>query len=477
MDRLSRPPEELTSQIVQQVAHESLPALASVSHQFHRLVIPRLYRCVYYDEMDEINERDTYRVTSAIHIGTRDTTMTRPNSGDWPLCQSSKIFKLNLFLRTINTCPEIRSQITTVGFYMSGLINGNFFVSDIMDLLIVSDIIDLLLSSLQILDVSPFSYNLKPTVDMALKSLRTCYGFWTHQWCQDPAGIYLFSLFQIPTLRNLFIENLPPPWDTLRTHRPQYPADRSRSRTSNVTSLSLTVGMPFTDDLMEILSWPKALEVFELGRPPASLDGPVLDALPSPRKLAEVLSLQQHSLRELYVADHLCKETKTISDDATLGDLHNFVALNRLCVPKHYLVISEEHTRPFTKDDLTKPHIWEILPPSIGELRLEIRSDSRWYDTEPPFADKARELATWLSGLVEHKSTHCPNLQEIVVWHPGLSGDRQTRLLKELRKIPSLLQELEMNEVRLLFSRNHWLSLVGRMEISEFCYELVSIRR
>ena len=465
MDRLSRLPEELTSDIVRQVAHQSLPTLASVSHQFHRLVMPRLYRCVYYDE---IEGRDSYRVNSAIHIGTKGTTMIRPNRGDWPLCQSSRIFELDLFLRTINTCPETRSHIITAGFDLFGVIKRTSAI--------VREIIDLLLPSLQILDVSPFIYNLEPTIDKALKSLRTSYDFWTHV---DLARTYLLSLFQIPTLRNLFIENIPD-WKTFHTRGwclPQHPADRSRSRTSNVTSLSFPIGMPFTDDLMEILSWPKALEVFELG-PPAGGHGLILDSLPSPRKLAEVLSLQQHSLRELYIADHQCKQTKTVSDDAALGDLHNFSALNRLCVLKHFLVISNEHTRPFTKDDLTRPQIWEILPPSIGELRLEIEPDSRWYDTSNfPVADKARELATWLSELVKHKRTHSPNLQEIVVWHPGLPSNRQTRLLKELRKRSNLLQELETNEVRLLFSRDHWVDATGRTELSVLCYELVSLRR
>ncbi len=462
MDRLTRLPEELTSEIVRQVAHQSLPALASVSRQFHRLVIPRLYRCVYYDE---IYGHDSYRVNSAIHIGTKGTTAIRPNRGDWPLCQSSRIFNLNLFLRTINTCPETRSYITTAGFDLFNIVERKTTI--------ICYIIDLLLPSLQILDVSPFIYNVEPTIEKALKSLRVSYNFWTQQ---DSARTYLFSLFQIPTLRNLFIET-ESDWDTFRTRRSQHPAHRSRSRTSNVTSLSFTIGMPFTDDLTEILSWPKSLEVFELG-PPASLFQPIIESLPSPRKLAEVLSLQQHSLRELYITDHQCKQSETISDDATLGDLHNFGALNRLCVLNHCLVISNEHTRPFTKIDLTRPQIWEILPPSIGELRLEIEPDSRLYDSfDFPLADKARELATWLSELVKHKRTHSPNLQEIVVWHPGLSRDRQTLLLKELRNIPNLLQEFETNEVRLLFSRDHWPSVVVRMELSEFCYELVSIRR
>ena len=193
--------------------------------------------------------------------------------------------------------------------------------------------------------------------------------------------------------------------------------------------------------------------------------------------MAEVLSLQQHSLRELYITDHQCRQIKTIPDDATLGDLHNFGALSRLCVLKHCLVISNEPTRPFTKIDLTRPQIWEILPPSIGELKLEIEPDSRLYDKfDFPLADKARELATWLSELVEHKRTYFPNLQEIVVWHPGLPRDRQTLLLKELRNIPNLLEGFETNEVRLLFSRDHWASVAGRMELSEFCYELVLIR-
>ncbi len=229
MDRLSRLPEELTSEIVRQVAHQSLPALASVSHQFHRLVNPRLYRCVYYDEL---YGHDSYKVNSTIHIGAKGTTMIGPNREDWPLCQSSRIFNLNLILRTINICPETRSYITTAGFNLSEFTEPTPAI--------VPDIIDLLLPSLQTLDISPFIYNLEPTLDKALKSLRISYNFWTQQ---DPARKYLFSLFQIPTLRNLFIEN-EPDWDTFLTRRSQHPAHQSRSRTSNVISLSFTIGMP-----------------------------------------------------------------------------------------------------------------------------------------------------------------------------------------------------------------------------------------
>ena len=104
-----------------------------------------------------------------------------------------------------------------------------------------------------------------------------------------------------------------------------------------MTSWSFPSGDPFGDGLVDILLWPKALEVFEL-RHPSDRYKVVTRKLLSPRRLADVLTCQQRSLREPCITAYPHKRAMTEIDDATLGDLHNFGALSRLCMPKHLLI-------------------------------------------------------------------------------------------------------------------------------------------
>ena len=450
MDCLSALPEELTSEIVQRVAHKSLPALVSVSRQFHRLVLPRLYRCVHYSGIDTC---DSGRVNKGFLVCANYATAIRPARGDWPLCQPSRIVRLSPFLECITTRPQIRSYIATAGFDV-------LHIDSEATVDMVSCIIDLLLPSLQTLNISPVFYKLDPLRDIQLKSLNISHEIWANR---DPGNSYLFALFRISTLRNLSIE-IAADWDTSpRWHRPQHSA---RLRTSNVTSLSFPTGIPFGDDLAEILSWPKALEVFELG-PPDVRDKKVLANVLSPRRLAECIGLQQSSLRELCIIEYPYKRTITDINDATFGNLHNFKALSRLCVPKRLLAVSDEYRELYFKDSQTPPQIWEVLPPAIRMLRLEGEPHFTWIDRlfQPMSPPLPKELMMQLSEIAKHKRLRYPNLQGVVLGQPLLAEPFQTFILKSLRGNSGIIKDFEESETRLTFAQDPETSAPRRRKV------------
>lgn len=77
-------------------------------------------------------------------------------------------------------------------------------------------------------------------------------------------------------------------------------------------------------------------------------------------------------------------------DDATLGDLHSFGALNRLCVSKTSLVVSKISF----KASQTPRDIWESIPPVVEELRVEIDPVNKWLvEIVLPVPDEGKELA------------------------------------------------------------------------------------
>ena len=443
MGGFSALPEELKCEIVRWVAQKSLPALASVSRQLRRLVIPRLYRCVSYNEKDA---GDNNRVNTGSLICAGFATAIPLAGGDAPLCLPSRISKLSSFLDTIVKCRHIRSHITTAGFDMFGC--GPGAKADT-----VSKILDLLLPSLHKLDISHVFYDFGLGTDIALKSLKVTHSLWSHR---DRGNTYLFSLFRIATLRDLSIENVAE-WATYPlSYLPQHPA---RLRTSNVTSLSFPTGVPVGNDLAEILFWPKALEVFELG-PPTEF----VTSFLSPRKLAEVLNCQQHSLRELYIVRYPYKVSWAERNNSTLGDLHLFRALTRLCVSSHLL--SDGYEKLHFNHSQTPPQIWQTLPPTIEELRLETEQVVRWLGRNMlPMSDTANELAILLSEIARHKESRYPNLQEVVVWQPRLPKFGQALYLDHLRHSLDLLRNFKESEIRLYLSQDPKASALDRIEL------------
>lgn len=234
MDRLSALPEELICEIIRLVVHGSLPALASVSHEFHRLIIPRLYGCVNLDGSDS-NSVDRGSHSCANYYKTILSARRH-----WPLYPPSRMLRLKPFHETVVKCPHVRSHITIASFDL----HDNRFEATIG---IISDIIDLPLPSLQTLDISPGFYRFNTQTDTVLKSLKIPHDFSSQG---NHVKMTLVSLFRIPTLRNLCIEKVARRDTFLLPHCPQHPA---RSRTSNVTSLSFPTGVSLGDDLAEIL--------------------------------------------------------------------------------------------------------------------------------------------------------------------------------------------------------------------------------
>lgn len=454
MDRLSCLPEELTCEIIRHVAHQSLPALVSISRQFHRLVTPQLYRCVYFDGFKRTKVYDDYpfcaNYSSAVRSAHRDRSRWEP----------SRICGLISFYKTILKNPHLRSYITVACFKRYGtsrwamdndVLNTDDIVFDILDLL----------PSLQTLEVSLVSYRFKPKIGVALKSLKITHNLWARR---DPENTYLYSLFLIETLRNISIGNVAGRDMYPLSHRPQHPL---RLATSNVISLSFPTGVPLGDDLAEFLLWPKALEVFELGSPRVCYDL-ILENSISPRKLAEVLSHHHHSLRELCITEYPWRFCSAELDNATMGNLQNFSVLSRLCVSMELMVVSTLHLYTWLgfEDNQSGPQVWESLPPAIEELIIRTDMQSQWQgQSNLPDTDVIGELVMRLREITKHKELKYPALHEIVVWQSRLPTAFETLAAKKLRNSPGLLEDLKKSGIRVFISRDPRARALRRTEL------------
>ena len=208
--------------------------------------------------------------------------------------------------------------------------------------------------------------------------------------------------------------------------------------TSPITTLSFLISalhMDLLAGIHEMLSWPKALENLHIGYYDTFGDE-------TEQFFIHALKPQRESLKELFIQqDRIYAKERMVPIGLHLSMFRN---LRRLGLSRRSLLYSREDTEITGHgrgELLAKKDLWQILPPRLEELQLELDVDFVWDgeridgESSGPVADypfeedelgysnthspsaKGLELSGWLKGVIRRKDERFPNLFRVVLWH------------------------------------------------------------
>ena len=421
---------EILSNIISQVPHKDLPALALVCRKFYHGAIPQMYRSVHF--VDEswgflhTYKRARFPDWQSSHIKSLATTGKTPH-------QDTRIFNLLSFLKTITASRTLRCLVKATSFQWELNLLEQLVLEDIpqpvSDLSpelaafrqAVLNILDLLGSSLQHLHVSsPVPHNFVLPSTTRITSLEIRWPHWRGWY--DPVerfenaqevGNLIYPSFDIPTLQHLTLcefalcnrFSLPPTGDMLFT--------------SNVTSISLRRCFLGAYNIAQILLLPKVLKSFD------SDFWPTPHPTYSLRDYINSLSPHWSSLEEVVLTSSYRVFGK--EDIGTVGSLHKFTKLKRLGLAKQWMCMDIDSSELQEEDTLNKPEediptdskLYKVLPPGLEELQIGLDHVSEG-DRNPSLSlytkEELHELSRWLCEIAQRKCLHYPSLKRVVLW-------------------------------------------------------------
>ncbi|CAG8980452.1 hypothetical protein HYALB_00012043 [Hymenoscyphus albidus] len=224
--------------------------------------------------------------------------------------------------------------------------------------------------------------------------------------------------------------------------------DGRMEKTLGLTCLSLTNSSAPSDDLYELLTWPKALKSFHFEIDRLDTDGSEYRYHNSEADKFMLLEFQMalydtHSdtLEELFVFGEDCILIYNIEDFTEVScypgqtlDLHNFPRLKRLGLPVTWLSSPKSLLRYHSGDEIHPLHMSQILPPNLEELQIGFSGGrlNEYIDDIFPFAKPPKvptvshvktvyfpmpgELIQVLKGVCQGRARY-PKLREVVLWH------------------------------------------------------------
>lgn len=400
MERLDVFPEEMLVKIIRNVPHNSLPALGRCSRKFQRLIVPQLYRCVYFNGNDQACH-NSYCPDPLDEFckWKRSLPISKPADKGSPSHEPSQIFKLGSFLRTIQSSGYLRSHVAVAAF---GWFDPHgIAVPEGWDLQRVTTILSYLLPSLQSVYLSA---NVPPAtiipLELNLTSLALSYDRFDDQGSTIEG---LHNLFCIKGLRHLTLDGIRS-WHRWITPRGNF---RDQGFVSNLTSLSLhRIRAPVDVILKDIIAWPKALEKVYISIIPdqrfstAHVIYPLLD--------------HQQSLTELHI-----RTTSNPSCSVRANDPYyepakssHLYALKRLCIPlEHFIITKLRMILALGSDipDFSAQILHDTIPPGLEQLMIECPEEM---DDEPnPFI---HHLSLWQKDIRKYQRYY-PNLKDVIV--------------------------------------------------------------
>ncbi len=391
-------PPEILVNIIEWIPPSYLPALGSTCKIFHHLVIPRLYHSIYFNKFPH-------------WTGSRQLP---------PHDEPSTISNLNSFLSSITESENLRSFVTIACFQWVFLNMAGTEPTENT----ISGILALLLPSLQSLRISALSLfkvifglnEFKFPSKVALTSLYLV--FEEEVYFSLDFGVEWFSrnrmhcLFTLPSLRHLSIEGVA---DWHHVGSEPLESSKPKSRFSELKSLSCTATFPASNELTELLTWPKALEKFHYKICGGS-------TLLSPGKLIDALRPHRDSLHDLHVTGAPGEHGM---DETTAEGIEDFPHLKRLSIPIDFLVMSGERSRLFNIS-LGKREIWEVLPQTLEVLKLEIPEGYEVGNERPCHSSRAyilggvsegpKDVMGMLREISHHTRTRYPNLRDVITF-------------------------------------------------------------
>lgn len=400
MRRLDVFPEEMLAKIIRNVPHNSLPALGRCSRKFQRLIVPQLYRCVYFNGNDySCNTSYCPDPLDEFCKWKRSLPTFKPADRGSPSHEPSQIFKLGSFLRTIQSSVYLRSQVAVAAF---GWFDPHgVAVPEGWDLQRVTTILSHLLPSLQSVYLSaivppatiiPFELN--------LTSLALSYDKFDDR-ASTIEGLY--NLFCIKGLRHLTLDGIKY-WHRWIAPRWNF---RDQGSVSNLTSLSLhRIQAPVDVLLRDIMTWPKALEKV------------YISIIPNQRfsTAHAIYPLLEHreSLTELHIrttSDPSCAVRGNDGYYEPAKSSHLY-ALKRLCIPlEHFIITKLGMIWALGADDLdfSAQILHDTIPPGLEQLTIECPEET--YDELSPFN---HQLSLWQKDIRKYQRYY-PNLKDVNV--------------------------------------------------------------
>lgn len=396
-------PEEILEKIVHNVPHNSLPALGQCSRKFQRLIIPQLYRCVYFDGSNYACPNSNRRHPLGIFCKWKRSLPISKPAGELPPYEPSHILKLGSFLRTISKSQYLRSFVAVAAF---GWFNTHgISTPEGRDLQRVTTILSYLLPSLQSVYISavvppatiiPFELN--------LTSLAVTYDNFDGQ---HSAWVNLYKLFCIKALRHLTIDGMKS-WDVWNMPPLTF---RSTSSMSNLTSLYLLRIQAAAIDifLTEVLTWPKALEKLHIS------------SIPDPHQPFSIahsinpLLSHRESLGEVHISiisNPLCRIGGNDGHYDPAVSRH-LTALKRLHIPLEQLMITRSAMEWFYGLDEWSNFLAMILqdtiPPGLEQLTIECPQE-----TQDEGSRFNQQLSFWWENIWKNLGYY-PNLKDVIV--------------------------------------------------------------
>ncbi|KAK0121515.1 hypothetical protein ONS95_009807 [Cadophora gregata] len=388
---LANVPEEILDQIIQSVPVEDLRNCMLTSRTFCRLARHRIYHSICYSVGRLPSERN-------------DVASLRPHANNYNGRDSSRIIRLHDFVRTISENPILASFIHRAAFSPLGEHPERIEIKALKRCLAIVNP-NVLHLALPYKSASLALMNSITSLDFTYPMETALSGF------QHKLRNRLYSIFMIDSLRYL----------TLRCARcwqafDPVDVDTFRIGTSNVVSLGLVDTVPMDVDLVEILTWPKALISYDH----ESLEG--LDCffqywgrgpIASADSFLRGISSQKGSLEEIIYnhGEDCCGTDDSIFDPALL---RQFSTLKHLSAPITCFVYSSPNL------GMTQP-LRTFLPSTIEALQI---------DQDNMIGEEEHEmfLRSWLQDVLDHKQECCPRLKTVVL--------SQSETMPGLRKTP-----------------------------------------
>lgn len=411
-------PKEMLGNIVELLPQSSLLDVCLACRSLYKAAVVKLYNHVYF------SDRMTFGIPGLDvdrSDAVEDIILKRAQS-------SSRIKNLSLFLRTIMVSPSLRSLVCHATFDLT----KNDCESTSQG---VRTMLSLIGRQLQTLHYSTGYWDFGAP-QLPLTSIQTKYPGWKRSG-NEYGMSHAYALFMTPTLRHVSFQ-----LDNVAEEFFQPGDSFAVSNSSNVESLSLNNLGRISNDLGEMMTWPKTLKSFycelRIG----------LDGLPSATvpQLSRLLSFRQKSLEQVIIS-HVSGWNADFH--STFGkEFREFPMLKRLELPREYLSAGGT----YCDSEQIADSLDLVLPPNLEELQLDISKDatSITFESNLPFLEDSSSEDLKITKMMQHiairKQALYPSLRRVVLWcdcRPTTSPEDLLEHEVALRDKIGVLQDME----------------------------------
>lgn len=403
MQSLNVLPEELLEKIIQNIPHNSLPALGQCSRKFQRLIVPQLYRCVYFDGSNYTCPRSNRLGPLDAFCKWKGSLPVSKPAGALPPHEPSQILKLGPFLRTISRSQQLRYLVTVAAF--GWFDTHGISTPEGMDLQRVTSILSYLLPSLQSVYLSAV---IPPATIIPSELNLTSLAVFDNNFANQLfTSVSLYKLFCIKALNHLTIDGVKS-WDAWSMPLWMFHATNSSSNLNSLFLLRIRADA-LEVLLRDVLSWPKALEKLHIS------------IIPDPQQPFSIAHLinpllnQRKSLKELQistVSDPPCPDSGADGHFDPAESRH-LTALKRLCIPLEHLMgtrsAMERYYGPDEWSDFSEMTINDTIPPGLEQLTIECPQEMQ--DERSMFT---QHLSFWWENIWKHVAKY-PNLKDTLI--------------------------------------------------------------